>query len=557
MNYPKATSVTKLIAVLLALLPGLLAAHADEPINLAGVYEGNVKKNGLRKQIYLTLDFINGTPDFTQVFTGKEATFKTLPADFMNAKKLNRAFAGTSAPGFGKYKSKILISNSDEFKIFNPHVDNGVIFAEWVSASGSKGQCVIIVNPDRSLQILGLTNFSRDISPDDMMLTLVEDRLPGGSDPYITPTAMAAFTIGEYQKNLVKPSVESIADDISMEVVNAVQQGNQVVINMRAKNMTNYDNLKLLPYPGALPEGVAVAQNGTKYTSFSTDYPGKTGKSTEVPMKKGKWSDFQIIINNVNERVDYFSLVKVECRCAGILPPRTFIVIENLPVLQNVPDELRQGNNSADISDPTPGEGNPIVIPAGKFVKISKDNVNLRSKPTSTASVENQGMKGQFLLLLGEENGWYKVEDLVSGNPVYVSASVASIVKTVPVEVAINDEWTEIEFRNHTLNTNPTSGFESNAKLVFSGSADNTVVDYIGHVDYMTGRMIDIDKRYRGKTLDGYVNLTEEDEAINDHWTPLYMPIKVFGGEKPHTVVYDGVVYEKYQYNAPEWEKVQ
>lgn len=74
-------------------------ALAAEPINLAGTYECNSNPQSVRKQMYLTIDFLNRqVPDFTQVFTTKESSFKLLPKDFMNAKKLKKNFAGQKAP---------------------------------------------------------------------------------------------------------------------------------------------------------------------------------------------------------------------------------------------------------------------------------------------------------------------------------------------------------------------------------------------------------------------------------------------------------------------------
>lgn len=80
-------SAKRCLAVCLCLLPGT-AAQAQ--INLAGVYELNRKVDISVHQMYLELDFVNSRPDFTQSFSGQKASFKYLPADFMNAKNLNR-----------------------------------------------------------------------------------------------------------------------------------------------------------------------------------------------------------------------------------------------------------------------------------------------------------------------------------------------------------------------------------------------------------------------------------------------------------------------------------
>lgn len=102
-------SAKRCLAVCLCLLPGT-AAQAQ--INLAGVYELNRKVDISVHQMYLELDFVNSRPDFTQSFSGQKASFKYLPADFMNAKKLKQNFKGTTAPGFARYREKAATSQA-------------------------------------------------------------------------------------------------------------------------------------------------------------------------------------------------------------------------------------------------------------------------------------------------------------------------------------------------------------------------------------------------------------------------------------------------------------
>ncbi len=155
-------------------------------INLAGTYEGEMNDNITRKRMYANLDFINGVPDFTQIFTAKEAPLKILPKDFMNAKKLKKNFAGQTAPGFIRYNSKTIFSDTEEIKLTNPRLENGVLFADWVNHDGKQGKCVIIANNDNTIQILGLTTLDTDFGPDNLILTRTESKLPEGAQPYVT-----------------------------------------------------------------------------------------------------------------------------------------------------------------------------------------------------------------------------------------------------------------------------------------------------------------------------------------------------------------------------------
>lgn len=156
----------------------LTTATAQEKINLAGIYELNVKADLSSNQMYLELDFVNQRPDFTQTFTGKTAKFKLLPEDFMNAKKLKKNFKGTKAPGFGRYREKTLFSLTEEFKITNPHSKQGVIIADWEDAMSKTGKVIILPNEDGSIVTYGLTGLDRSLSPDGMRLELVKNLLP-------------------------------------------------------------------------------------------------------------------------------------------------------------------------------------------------------------------------------------------------------------------------------------------------------------------------------------------------------------------------------------------
>lgn len=173
----------RLLFAIVCLLIGQIS-HAQ--VNLAGVYEGEMNDNITRKRMYANLDFLNEVPDFTQIFKEKTAAMKILPSDFMNAKKLKKNFSGQTAPGFIRYNSKTLFSSTEELKLTNPRIENGVLTAEWINNEGKKGKCFIIVNANKSIQFLGLTTLPTDLGPDNLVLTQVEDKLPQDAQPYAT-----------------------------------------------------------------------------------------------------------------------------------------------------------------------------------------------------------------------------------------------------------------------------------------------------------------------------------------------------------------------------------
>lgn len=337
-------------SILLLSISALLGdvVTAAEPIGLAGVYECNTNPESIRKQMYLTVDFLDATvPDFTQVFSGKESSFQLLPKDFMNAKKLKKCFAGQKAPGFGKYRSKYVFSNSSEFKLTNPRIKDGVIVADWVDQDGAKGECSIITYPDRTIRILGLTELTRDFSPDNVTLTMVEDRLPEGTEAYVTPPAVADFLLNEAEKYLIKPKVTSFEKQQEIKVGSARQVGNKVEIEMKLRNKSEYESLTITVCQKFGDESFAVDSNGKDYTPdvIYAQTPGSHGDDAAIKAEKGKWVPFKIIIDNIDGRVDRFKKVGVFFNIAGgFFMDNRIALIENLPVFQEMPEEIKPGN---------------------------------------------------------------------------------------------------------------------------------------------------------------------------------------------------------------------
>ncbi len=327
-----------MILLALCLIPSLV--FAAEPINVAGVYECDMKSNGVRKQMYLTLDFVNGnTPDFTQVFTEKESSFRRLPKDFMNAKKLTRTFGGSKAPGFGKYKEKLLFANTEEFKLTNPRVENGVIKADWINAKGGKGECIIMVNEDRSLRILGLTKYTRDLSPDDIEMGLVEDRLPAGVQPFISPKEIVAYYLKEDEKTRVTPKVTPYWEGVDVQVVRAEQKGNTIEVKMRMRinAEAKYEKLYVYVAQTDLNQTFAETKDGKRLTNYKSDTPGEIGDQAVVPVYKDKWTDYSIYFTDVPGTVDYITTMKYDNYISAFFFDNHLTIIENLPVFQSRP----------------------------------------------------------------------------------------------------------------------------------------------------------------------------------------------------------------------------
>lgn len=209
----------KLLFFALLMLP--IALQAQEKLNLAGVYEANVKDVISSKMMYAVLDFNNcAAKDFTQLFTEKTAQFKQLPEDFMNAKKLKRNFAGTTAAGFVKFREKTLFALTEEMKLTNPRMEQGMIVADWQNTAGAKGTCGIIVKDDNSIEFVGLTSLERSLSPDGLTVTCVEDRcLTDQPRAKGTPEGIKNYLAADTKQEAVRS-----AQAVNSSSVNATQR---------------------------------------------------------------------------------------------------------------------------------------------------------------------------------------------------------------------------------------------------------------------------------------------------------------------------------------------
>ncbi|GEM_PF-3446043 len=263
----------RLLLTVTSLLIGL-TSHAQ--VNLAGVYEGDMNDNVTRKRMYANLDFLNEVPDFTQIFKEKKAPMKILPSDFMNAGKLKKNFTGQSAPGFIRFNSKTIFSSTEELKLTNPRIEDGVLAADWVNNAGAKGKCFIIVNPDKSIQFLGLTTLAKDLGPDNLVLTQVEDKLPRDKQPYVTGPELLEYVNKRYHREILwrlhidsSKGMSGVRPSVNIGQVRRI--GNNILLPVQFHNKASK---KASPYFGShnpFERNELAAINGSPFCIVSSD----------------------------------------------------------------------------------------------------------------------------------------------------------------------------------------------------------------------------------------------------------------------------------------------
>ena len=158
---------TTLVNVMLQVM-FVLAAGAQLQ-NPCGVYEAADKTDGLTRQGYMEINITEpAVPDFSQTFVkGATHSFSLLPSDFM--KKPSRYFAGKKATGFIKYRSKMLISNTETLMLTDPEPVQGGYKLKWASDMGKTGTCTMTIAADGTLWFTGLGTFDKSIGPDKLV----------------------------------------------------------------------------------------------------------------------------------------------------------------------------------------------------------------------------------------------------------------------------------------------------------------------------------------------------------------------------------------------------
>ncbi len=71
------------------------------------------------------------------------------------------------------------------------------------------------------------------------------------------------------------------------------------------------------------------------------------------------------------------------------------------------------------------------ILHAAKYVEVSKDNVNIRTSASSSATVIGQAAKGMVFRLIGTNNEWHEIA-LSSGEYRYFHASLGENVVNAP-----------------------------------------------------------------------------------------------------------------------------
>lgn len=489
-----------------------VSLQAQEKMNLAGVYEANLKDGISSKMMYAVLDFNSfAAKDFTQLFTEKTAQFKQLPEDFMNAKKLKRSFAGTTAAGFVKFRSKTLFSFTEELKLTNPRMEQNMIVTDWQSAAGAKGTCGIIVNDDNSIEFLGLTNLERTLGPDKMTITCVEDRcLVDQPRAKGTPEGVEYYK-QEYEKRFIKATVTSCDPEIKVEFKGAEQVGQQVYINLLITNQSPTLEFKM-EMNGA--ESMATDSDGNTFSGITFKFGNQEGSKANCFMPKNTTVKCMVIIP-ASSKINKLSKVVLHTYGLSANFTNSQIQIDNIAVKQPNAAIEEEG-----MDDPAPqpiyktidelAALMPEKMPK-QLISVTKTGVNLRRSASATAPIVGKANIGDAFAFIAKEGTWNVGTNPLTGEKVYIAQNVSKVSDTT-VGV-LNTVFYTSEYVNRYLNSNPTTGYEETTTYTFwlRNGEDVKTVYATCHINTvsMNGRMRSSSVNYKGKLHAWYIVLDE------------------------------------------------
>lgn len=517
-------------------------------MNLAGVYEANTKANGGVRQIYAVLDFnTSQVKDFTRLFTDKTAQFQLLPEDFMNAKKLKKTFSGSTAAGFVKYRERFLLAITEELKLTNPRMEAGMIVADWENHSGAKGTCGIIVKEDNSIEFVGLTSLERNLNPDGLIVTCVEDRcLTDVPRAKGTPEGVEHF-VREYEKRFIKTAVTSCDPEIKVEFKGCEQVGRQAQIHLL---ITNQSQLEFkMEMDGT--ESMATDKEGNNYQGIIFNFGEQNGSSkANCFMPKATPIKCTVIVPVKNGQTHLFN--KVTIRSYG-MGTATFtgdrLQLDNVPVMQPAMVQVEEAEEEFVPHGTQPQSPLELVamlpekLPE-QLITVVKAGVNLRKAASATAALAGKASLGEVFAFVGTEGTWNIGVSAQTGEKVYIAKSLSKVVDT-GVGI-LGTVFYGSTYANHYLNSNPTIGFERNSDYTFwtrQGDAISTVyATFNVDTTTMTGRMSNTSANYKGQLKGWYIVL---DERVDVGGNPIekITPIYVYPDNAEDAVYVDGVKY--------------
>ena len=196
-----------------------------------------------------------------------------------------------------------------------------------------------------------------------------------------------------------------------------------------------------------------------------------------------------------------------------------------------------------------------MAMAADDYIYLTKDNVNLREAPSTSAAVVEKGKKGTVFVVEEKKAGWYKGKNVQYGDtPVWISTSVSE-------ESCVGDlkmpAWNIVHLPiaitpYEKMQTN--AGGEVRSSWSFTSRQPNfwhdekpgSEVEATSSISSVSknGSARTYETNYKGLAYSYYLILTEESKDGGDSYTKLETPIYVYPSIGSESGIYiDGVLF--------------
>ncbi len=195
-----------------------------------------------------------------------------------------------------------------------------------------------------------------------------------------------------------------------------------------------------------------------------------------------------------------------------------------------------------------------MSIAAEEYITLSKNNVNLREAPSTSAPVVDKGKIGTVFIVEETKDGWYKGKNAQYGdNPVWISASVSekgyvgdvkmfalSLINlpegVIPYVNSERSAGGEVQNTWTFTSSNPNFWKDEKPGSLFEAHLNTTVI-------HNNGSIRAYEKYYKGEAYAYYFKLTEE-SMDGDSYSKLETPLYVYPSISGDSGVYvDGVFF--------------
>lgn len=182
-----------------------------------------------------------------------------------------------------------------------------------------------------------------------------------------------------------------------------------------------------------------------------------------------------------------------------------------------------------------------------KVVIITRQDVNIRQAPQTSAAVVEKASMGTMYELTGQKDSWYEVKDIKTGKNVYVSTTVGRLatgnqISRTDKGLVSEDEYPDIVYQKLKKMQN---GEQTTSYVFYRKQEKDIVYARVSQTTAtMTGSMFTQEIYYKGKQMGWYLLFDEAVDMDGVVQSKLEQPVVVFANGSQGVVV-NGENYKK------------